>query len=71
MLIGPFLSSGLNRLSRAVFGDDEGVTVVGVHVDLPGVRLTLWLGAVIILIAALIALGAFGRRRMHHEVVPV
>ena len=70
MLIGPFLSSGLNRLSRAVFGDDEGVTVVGVHVDLPGVRLTLWLGAVIILIAALIALGAFGRRRMHHEVAP-
>ena len=70
MLIGPFLSSGLNRLSRALFGADEGITIFGVRVDLPGVRLTLWLGALIILAASLLALSVFGRRRLRPEVSP-
>ena len=71
MLIGPFLSSGLNRLSQYLFGKDEGIWIVGVHIDLPGVRLTLWLGSLVILGAALLALSAFGHRRPSRTAQPV
>ena len=67
MLIGPLLSSGLNRLSVWLFGDDEGVVLFGVRIDLPGVRLTLWIGGVVILGASLLALSAFGHRGTPHS----
>ena len=50
--LAPVLSSLLDRLSARVF--DRSVTLAGVPVALPGVRLTLWLGGLIILTAAVL-----------------
>lgn len=63
LVFGPFVSAGLDRLSRRVFGDDERVVVAGIHVDLPGVRLTLWLGAIVIVLASFLSFSTLGRRR--------
>jgi dTMP kinase len=52
--IGPFLSELLNGLSQR-FLEDSSIEVVDVRVYLPGVRLTLWLAGVIILIAGFLA----------------
>jgi MFS family permease len=52
--IGPLLASILDRLSRR-FLDGE-VELLGATVSLPGVRLTLWLGAAIILAAGVLAI---------------
>lgn len=51
--VAPILSGLLNRLSTAVFGGS--ISVGGLDIALPGVRLTLWLGGVIILGAGLLA----------------
>ena len=48
--IGPFLSELLNGLSTRLF-DDRRVEIVGVDVYLPGVRLTLWLAGIILVLA--------------------
>lgn len=53
--VGPFLSDVLHRLSASVLGDRR-LEVLGGEIFLPGVRLTLWLGAFIILVAAVLAL---------------
>jgi dTMP kinase len=52
-VVGPFLSSLLDRLSRAWVHRE--VTVAGVAVALPGVRLTLWLCGAIMLVAGAVA----------------
>lgn len=52
--VGPFLSELLGELSRTLF-DDGHVELVGVAIAVPGVRLTLWFAALIILVAGGIA----------------
>jgi dTMP kinase len=56
--VGPFMSDLLDRLARSWF--HRHVTV-GITVNLPGVRLTLWLAGLIILLSGLIALASFRR----------
>jgi len=66
--VGPFLSDLLDRLSRALVGDDQTLEVLGADAFLPGVRLTLWLAAAIIVVAgflALLSVRAEHRRRRH------
>lgn len=52
-VVAPILSGVLDSLSKALF--DRHVSVLGLAISLPGVRLTLWLGGVIILGAGLLA----------------
>ncbi|MDP9389451.1 MAG: MFS transporter [Actinomycetota bacterium] len=59
----PIVSGLLDRISDRVVG--RSVTVGAVTVALPGVRLTLWLGGVIILVAGLLA-----RRALRERVRP-
>ncbi|MDP9402275.1 MAG: MFS transporter [Actinomycetota bacterium] len=47
--VAPILSSLLDRLSARAF--DRSATLGGVAIALPGVRLTLWLGGLIIVVA--------------------
>lgn len=49
--VGPFLAGALGRLSRLYL--DGEVTWGGLNIIVPGVRLTLWLAAVIIIVAGL------------------
>ncbi len=52
--LGPLLASVLDRLSRRWL--DGEVELLGATISLPGVRLTLWLGAAIILAAGALAI---------------
>jgi len=52
--VGPFLSEVFGQLSERLF-DDGHVGVGGVSIAVPGVRLTLWTAAAIILVAGFIA----------------
>jgi dTMP kinase len=52
--VGPFLSELLGQLSDELF-EDGHVGVGGVAIAVPGVRLTLWTAATIILVAGVIA----------------
>lgn len=54
--VAPLLSRGLDDVSRALVGGD--LDALGLTLSLPGVRLTLWLGAMIILAAGVLALRA-------------
>ena len=58
--LAPVLSSLLDKLSARLF--DRSVSVGGLSVTLPGVRLTLWLGGAIIVIAGVLARGALAGR---------
>lgn len=51
--VGPLLSDLLERLSRRFF--DGHISVVGLDVAIPGVRLTLWLAGLIIVGAGVLA----------------
>jgi dTMP kinase len=53
--VGPFLSEVLDRLSKSLAGADREITVVGLSVAVPGVRLTLWLAGLIIIGAGILA----------------
>jgi len=53
MVAGPLLAAGLGRLSQALF--ESELSVFGADVAVPGVRLALWLAALIILGASLAA----------------
>lgn len=53
LVVGPLLSAGLDALSSALVG--RSITVGAWHYDLPGVRLTLWLDALLIVGAGLLA----------------
>ena len=50
MAVGPFLSEGLDSLSNRIW--DGRVAPLGFHVDIPGVRITLWIAGMIVLLAA-------------------
>ena len=52
--LAPLLASILDRLSRSLV--DGEIELFGATVSLPGVRLTLWLGATIILVAGFLAI---------------
>ena len=63
--VGPFLAALLDRLSEDLVGGS--ITVAGITIAVPGVRLTLWLAGLIIMGAGVLAalslrVGA-GRRR--------
>jgi dTMP kinase len=47
LVVGPLIEDGLDRLSNVLW--DRHIEVVGMGIDVPGVRLTLWLAALIIL----------------------
>ena len=53
LVVGPLLAAALGGLSDSLLGGE--LTVGGVSVAVPGVRLTLWLDAVIIIVAGVIA----------------
>jgi len=50
MAIGPFLSEALDRLSNRLW--DGRVAPFGFNIDIPGVRITLWLAGSIVLLAS-------------------
>lgn len=55
LLIGPALSAVIDPLMRSLVGTTNGVataTILGVDVMVPGVRITLWLAAAVIIVAA-------------------
>ncbi len=51
--VGPLLSDLLDRLSRSLF--DRNLSIFGLELFIPGVRLTLWLAGVIIIGAGVLA----------------
>jgi dTMP kinase len=51
--VGPFLSGALGGLSNRLFGGE--ISLGELTISVPGVRLTLWLAAVIILVAGALA----------------
>ena len=59
LLIGPFLATIFNGFARAATGDPEQVvptvTLFGLDLAIPGVRLTLWLAALILMGAGVLA----------------
>jgi dTMP kinase len=59
--IAPFLSSLLDGLSNRLFG--RHVELLGIGISVPGTRLTLWLGGLIILGAGGLALVAMRERQ--------
>ena len=61
--VGPFLADLLGRLSRNVF--DSHISVLGLGIAIPGVRLTLWLAGLIIMGAGVLAVRSLraGERR--------
>jgi dTMP kinase len=50
---GPFIASGLDELSESLV--DSHVTVLGASLGLPGVRLALWLGGIVTILAGVAA----------------
>lgn len=52
--IAPLLSALFDRVSNDLF--DRQISLFGFDIDVPGVRLTLWLGGSIILLAGVVAL---------------
>jgi MFS family permease len=58
LVIGPFLATIFNGFARAATGDTEGVptmSLFGFDLAVPGVRLTLWLAALILCGAGILA----------------
>ncbi|MDH4170465.1 MAG: MFS transporter [Acidimicrobiia bacterium] len=69
--IGPMLSQLLDGLSNELW--DRSITVMGVDVAIPGVRLTLWLAGLIIILAGALAtmsLRSVRREEGGYEAVP-
>jgi dTMP kinase len=56
LVVSPFIGSALDGLSRELI--DRQVRLAGVTVHLPGVRLTLWLGGLVIIGAGLLTRSA-------------
>jgi len=60
MVLGPALSALFDPISKRVFGstaghEGPGLTVFGQWYGLPGVRFTLWLAGVVIVVASIVA----------------
>ena len=60
LVLGPFTTTLLDRLSRWLFGRDETATVGNSSFFLPGVRLTLWTGSAVVFGAAFLAFRVIG-----------
>jgi dTMP kinase len=56
LIVAPFLTTLFDGLSKAVVNRRVGIGTLTLH--LPGVRLTLWLGGVVIIVASWLALRA-------------
>jgi dTMP kinase len=72
--IGPFLSDLLDKLSNSLF--DRHLAFAGLEIALPGVRLTLWLAGLIIVVAGIVAVRSIrpeeaegGLRGLREEIV--
>jgi hypothetical protein len=61
LVVAPFLSTLIDEASRTLF--NRKIRVVGLTVHLPGVRLTLWLGGLIILGSGLLVRRGLGASR--------
>jgi dTMP kinase len=61
LTIGPFVSYALGSLSDHVAGGE--LTLGSVHLGLPGVRLTLWLGGAVTIVSGLVARRLLRRAR--------
>jgi dTMP kinase len=59
--VGPFLAGALGRLSGRFLGEE--LSLGGMTISVPGVRLTLWLAAVIIIVAGVAAGRVLGETR--------
>ena len=59
--LGPFLTQALDTLVGRLTGDDT-VTLFGFEVFVPGVRLTMWLAATIMIAAGVLATTSIGWR---------
>ena len=58
LLAGPALSALIDPLMGRLVGTEDGVataTVLGIDVAVPGVRVTLWLASVVIVVASVLA----------------
>jgi dTMP kinase len=55
LALAPFLSGLLDRVSRSLNGPDRAVSVADLTIGLPGVRLTLWFGALVVFVAGCLA----------------
>ena len=53
LVIGPLIEDGLDRLSSVLW--DRNVEIVGLEIALPGVRISLWLAALIVLSAGVLS----------------
>ncbi len=53
LVIGPLIEDGLDRLSSILW--DRNVEIVGLEIALPGVRISLWLAALIVLSAGVLS----------------
>ncbi len=60
--VAPFLTQLFDRLSARLFPSGKA-TVFGLDVFVPGIRVTLWLAAVIMILAGVLAFRTVGRRR--------
>jgi dTMP kinase len=67
MAVGPFLSEALDGLSDRVW--DNRVAPFGFHIDVPGVRLTLWLAGLIILLAASLSWWSLRAGERHRSII--
>ncbi len=68
LALAPFLSDLLDRVSRSVNGPDRAISVADLTIGLPGVRLTLWFGALVVLAAGCLA--AWSLRRPPSTTAP-
>jgi dTMP kinase len=67
LAVGPFLSSALDSLSNRLFDDRLLAMPGGGHIFLPGVRLTLWLGGLVILVAAVLVVLSLRTEHRRHR----
>ena len=65
LVVGPLMEDLLDRLSSALW--DRHVEVFGVAVDVPGVRLTLWLASLIILASGAVAIASLRAGELGHR----
>jgi dTMP kinase len=61
---GPFMATFLDDLSRRLFGTSRKMAIGGFEIFVPGIRLTMWLAASIMVVAGLLATRTLGARRM-------
>jgi len=68
LVVGPLMEDLLDRLSSVLW--NRHVELFGVGIDVPGVRLTLWLASLIILASGALAVGSLKAGVRRGEDVP-